>query len=306
MRDYSKVSPAFWAGETGRQLRGQANPQRVGFYLFTCPASNMIGLYYLPLPTLLHEVGITKQGASKALRRLSEVGFAFYDTASEYVWVPEMACFQIGETLTMKDNRQKGVLRELENHRKCPFFNAFLDRYGEAYNLDVERVSEAPSKPLRSQEQEQEKEQEQDEESARSDSGESPSPVILLPIVGNGRGETPITEEQVREWEAAYPAVDVVQQLREMHSWLSSNPRKRKTRRGIPRFVNGWLAKEQDKATADHIGADSATWHFDEFGWARDNCHIDPGTKDRWSCYSQDCTLPQESPKPKQPVEVSS
>ena len=73
MREYAKVAPAFWTGETGRHLRGDANAQRVAFYLMTCPSANMIGLYYLPLPVLAHEIGISLQGIfegpSKALRR---------------------------------------------------------------------------------------------------------------------------------------------------------------------------------------------------------------------------------------------
>ena len=32
-----------------------------------------------------------------------------------------------------------------------------------------------------------------------------------------------------------------------MKGWCDSNPTKRKTRRGIKRFVNAWLSKEQDR-----------------------------------------------------------
>ena len=58
MREYAKVSPTFWTGDTGRSLRGDPDAQRVAFYLLTCSNANMIGLYYLPLPTLCHEIGI--------------------------------------------------------------------------------------------------------------------------------------------------------------------------------------------------------------------------------------------------------
>jgi len=128
----------------------------------------MIGLYYLPMPTLMHEIGITLEGASEALRRVSEVGFAFYDTTSEYVWVPEMAAQQIAETLKAADNRVKGVISELKKHSKSPFFNKFVLRYGTPFNLKIDLISESPlegpSKPLRSQEQEQEQEIEQEQE----------------------------------------------------------------------------------------------------------------------------------------------
>ena len=48
-------------------------------------------------------------------------------------------------------------------------------------------------------------------------------------------------------WAKAYPAVDVFQELRAMESWLDANPKKRKTKAGIKRFVNSWLSRSQDR-----------------------------------------------------------
>lgn len=63
----------------------------------------------------------------------------------------------------------------------------------------------------------------------------------------NDGSQYPVTEAQVSEWSALYPAVDVRQQLRSMRGWLDANPGKRKTQRGIMRFINGWLSREQDR-----------------------------------------------------------
>ena len=49
------------------------------------------------------------------------------------------------------------------------------------------------------------------------------------------------------EYVRLYPNVDVKQQFNVMRGWCLSNPAKRKTKRGITRFVNSWLAREQDK-----------------------------------------------------------
>jgi hypothetical protein len=161
VRDYGKVAPTFWTGDTGRALRKMGSDvQLVALYLITGPHANMIGLYYMPLPTLCHETGLPLQGASKALRRLSEGGFAAYDEDSEVVWVPEMARYQLGDEVVPKDNRHKAILRELEKYKKTRFFLQFHERYGAAYHLPTPSPFEAPSKPLRSQEQEQEQEQE--------------------------------------------------------------------------------------------------------------------------------------------------
>lgn len=70
MRDYAKVSPRFWLGETGRELRkAGAEAQVVAFYLMTSPHANMLGLYYLPVLYLAHETGLGLEGASKGLQR---------------------------------------------------------------------------------------------------------------------------------------------------------------------------------------------------------------------------------------------
>lgn len=74
--------------------------------------------------------------------------------------------------------------------------------------------------------------------------GEPPA-VILLPL--NDGTAYAVSSEQCQQWAGLYPAVDVIQQLRNMRGWLDGNPRKRKTRRGILRFVNAWLAREQDR-----------------------------------------------------------
>lgn len=54
-------------------------------------------------------------------------------------------------------------------------------------------------------------------------------------------------DEDVLRWQQLYPAVDVFQELRAMEGWLDANPTKRKTPRGVKRFVNSWLARAQDR-----------------------------------------------------------
>jgi hypothetical protein len=44
----------------------------------------------------------------------------------------------------------------------------------------------------------------------------------------------------------AFPGVSLEAEFRRMRAWLMLNPARRKTQRGLPRFVNSWLAKEQD------------------------------------------------------------
>lgn len=76
MRDYAKISPLFWTRGSGKQLRGNAHAQLVAIYLVTCPAANMIGIYYQPLVTIAHEIGLSIDETRAALATCSYAGFA--------------------------------------------------------------------------------------------------------------------------------------------------------------------------------------------------------------------------------------
>lgn len=163
MRDHAIVSPHFWTGETGRFLRDYPDAQRLAFYLMTCPSSNMIGLYYLPMPTICHELRLSPEGASEGLRRAFEGGFATYAEAEEVVWVRKMAYFQVGKTLKPSDNKIKAIEKMLYCFRKSCFFNDFIQEYKAPFKLSEKRIlrDEAPFKPLQrgsSQEKDQEQE----------------------------------------------------------------------------------------------------------------------------------------------------
>ena len=74
----------------------------------------------------------------------------------------------------------------------------------------------------------------------------SPPPAAVLPLVDGT--DFKISVEMVAELSGLYPAVDVAQQLRSMRGWLLANPKNRKTKAGIMRFVNSWLSREQNSA----------------------------------------------------------
>lgn len=167
MREYARISPRFWMGETGRLIRTKGpEAQLLALYLLTSPHSNMIGLYWCPVTYMAHETGLSMQGASKALQSLVDIGFCHYDSASEVVWVVEMARYQVGEKLSEKDKQAKGVQNAYDDLPKNPFLRAFFEHYGEPFCMSKARDSEAPSKPLASKEKAQEKEQEKEKDQA--------------------------------------------------------------------------------------------------------------------------------------------
>lgn len=69
------------------------------------------------------------------------------------------------------------------------------------------------------------------------------------PIILNTGAEWRPTVEEYERYKRLYPAVDIAQAFRNMNGWCHANKSKRKTARGVERFVNTWLSSDQDKAT---------------------------------------------------------
>ena len=133
---YYSFRPRYWTGTTGKLIRAAGRDAQVlGAYLFTCASASSIGLYYLPLPTLCHELGMSDEDARAAIVALQDIGFAFYDFECEEVWIPEMAAQQYGPKLSPPNHQHAGVVKLLAGLRKSPFFVSFYERYEDAFNL---------------------------------------------------------------------------------------------------------------------------------------------------------------------------
>ncbi len=95
---------------------------------------------------------------------------------------------------------------------------------------------------------------------ARSDAGaslaqppaERERPVAFIPLADGS--EYPVPVSLAREYATAYPGVNVMGEFGKARAWCLSNPRQRKTKNGIRRFLNGWMDKAQN-----HVGRSSPT-----------------------------------------------
>ena len=67
-----------------------------------------------------------------------------------------------------------------------------------------------------------------------------------IPILGGVEWRP--TVDELNEWIKFYSAVDVIRELGRMRIWCQNNPDRKKTARGIRRFVTTWLDKEQNRA----------------------------------------------------------
>lgn len=70
-------------------------------------------------------------------------------------------------------------------------------------------------------------------------------PVVEIPL--NDGSLFPLCRADLEEFVSLYPAVDILQELRNIRGWCLANETRRKTRRGVRRFINGWLSRAQDR-----------------------------------------------------------
>lgn len=106
---------------------------------------------------------------------------------------------------------------------------------------------------------------------ARSSGGQTSEPEAdVEALILNDGSEWRPTEALFAEYVRLYPNVDVKQQFNEMRAWCISNRPKRKTRRGITRFVNSWLARKQDKGYRRPAEKGSYQQRQSESGYSQD------------------------------------
>jgi hypothetical protein len=276
MREYSKIYRHLWVNHPDNKIHQLDNQTRfLAIYLVSNPHVNMIGMYYLPLPIIAHEMRIPLEGALEGLQRLFEVGYATYDDQTEYIWVHDMASEQIDAQLKSTDNRVKAINETYRSLPNLPFLSNFYDKYADAFHLEERRVCErgfkAPSKPLRSQEQEQKHKQGQEqyiylcdaEKKSNSviihqpvDKNKNPEAIISIPL--RDHREFHITTKHIEEFEKQYPDINVIQTLQENREWSLANADKRKTSENIIKHLHFWFSNERKKKTS-HVNFASSS-----------------------------------------------
>lgn len=99
------------------------------------------------------------------------------------------------------------------------------------------------------------KKEERKADLAQSDAGaslaqppaEQERPVAFIPLADGS--EYPVPVSLACEYATAYPGVNVMGEFGKARAWCLSNPRQRKTKNGIRRFLNGWMDKAQNNAS---------------------------------------------------------
>jgi uncharacterized protein YdaU (DUF1376 family) len=77
------------------------------------------------------------------------------------------------------------------------------------------------------------------------------SPTVLeFPTVGSGGSVWSLTQSQESEWGELYPALSILDESRKALAWVSADPVRRKTAKGMPRFLVGWFNRANDRGGA--------------------------------------------------------
>ena len=75
---------------------------------------------------------------------------------------------------------------------------------------------------------------------------EQPLPAVLMFGCDGPEPTWGLMRSQLDEWQRLFPALDCLAECRLASAWLAANPTKRKTARGMPRFLLDWLRRAQD------------------------------------------------------------
>jgi hypothetical protein len=78
--------------------------------------------------------------------------------------------------------------------------------------------------------------------------------VVTFPVVGGKSHEWHFTQSHADELAAAFPGVGIIPEARKALAWCNANKTRRKTAKGMPNFLLGWMGRAQNRSagTATH------------------------------------------------------
>ena len=99
----------------------------------------------------------------------------------------------------------------------------------------------------------------------------APEPVVKILL--NDGSEYGVSETDFEYYEQLYPGVDVLTELRKAAGWCFGDPKRRKTKRGIGKFITGWLSRAQDSCSGK--GKQQKGRYDDLAEWANENKEVE-------------------------------
>ena len=76
--------------------------------------------------------------------------------------------------------------------------------------------------------------------------------LLTFPTTGNPK-EWSLTQTKLDEWQGTYATIDVLGRCKVALQWIKDNPSKRKTARGMPRFLSAWMERDSNNPKVPKI-----------------------------------------------------
>ena len=182
------------------------------------------------LNTLAAETGLSEKQIRTAINHLKSTG----EVASEIIRINRSGCtlytvinfdkYQVNEDLGASETASEGQAKGRSRAGEGRIMNNTNN-----INKAISNSITAPSC-----------------ETAPSRTPQSSAPPLFE--ISVLKGETySVYRDDVEKWQSLYPSVNIEQQIRNMIGWLEGNPQRKKTLKGMPRFIHNWLSKEQNR-----------------------------------------------------------
>ena len=142
----------------------------------------------------------------------------------------------------MRKSRARAELDSKEGNNVTPLLP-------DSYPDVTQSKSKSKSKEKELKSKTKSKEKELCSELKNTSEPEAPPLADVEALILNTGQEWRPTIAEFEDYKRLYPGVDVAQAFRNMAGWCKGNQTKRKTIKGIRRFVNNWLSGDQDNAT---------------------------------------------------------
>lgn len=270
MGHYRKVDTRIWNDEWFRNASAEC--QRLFLYALTCPNMTSMGCMKATESGMAEELGMGLKAFREAFREAFAKGSMKASWKDCFVCVPNFLRYNRPESPNVV--RSWGAL--IDAMPECPMrdayfaeVKAFVEGFGEAFAKALpEAFAKGSRDPLPNLGTLNSELGTLSSELARggckgevplagddslaasppcaepSPDGEThaPEPVLTFPV--NGKSKTwGLPQSWIDENQELYPSMDVLAECRKALAWIKNNPAKRKTAKGMTRFLGSWLER---------------------------------------------------------------
>ncbi len=234
MSKYRKIEARIWNDAKFNKLSDDA--KLLFFFLLSHPHLTALGAMRATPSGLANELNWTEKAFREAFGELLQKHMVKASEKACFIWLPNFLKYNKPEN----PNVVKSWDKWLEYLPECSLTfeliqeaRAIAKGLGEAF---AKALPKAFAKGMPNHEHEHEHEHEHDIIMRQ--------PIFSLKL--NDGNCYSIFEQELEYWKNHYPEIDVNSEFKKMFAWLDSNPSKRKTLRGIKRFINSWLSRIHD------------------------------------------------------------